>query len=182
MQRSKLSQREGRVEELAGGYLSVGQGHPHVQSQSLIEQQQEDFIEFQQNLGSDGDELISSQNRGLVKSQNSNESVPVRSAHEHASQQSYSYDFLYDPEVAKRGSSASHKLSSNNSLAAQSAALSPHVFRLSTDEAQQNNRSGSATAHGPNGNGGSGSGAQERGRLSGLSAGSRGHNPVSKYA
>ena len=135
-------------------------------------------------MGSDGDEAIS-QKRGLVKSQNSNDSVPVRSAHEHASQQSYSYDFLYDPEVAKRGSSASHKLSSNNSLAAQSAALSPHVFRLSTDEAQQNNRSANASATGA----GQGSGAQERGRLSGLSGGSRGHRPagngsnemVSKY-
>ena len=176
MQRS----REGRGEELAGGYLPASYGH-HVQSQALIEQ--EDFIDYHHNVGSDGEEAIS-QKRGLVKSQNSNESVPVRSAHEHASQQSYSYDFLYDPEVAKRGSSASHKLSSNNSLAAQSAALSPHVFRLSTDEAQQNNRSASATGAGQ------GSGAQERGRLSGLSAGSRGHRPaangsnemVSKYA
>ena len=59
MQRSKLSQREGQAEELAGGGLVVGSGHPHVQSQSLIEQQ-EDFIDFQHNVGSDGDELVSS--------------------------------------------------------------------------------------------------------------------------
>lgn len=72
--------------------------------------------------------------------------MPVRSAFE-PSQTSQNYDFLYDPEVAaRRGSSASHKLSSNMSNAAQST-LSPHVFMLS-QEAERNNRSAKASSVG----------------------------------
>ena len=61
-------------------------------------------------MGSDGEDIRSPARQG-VNTNNSNDSVPVRSAYDN-SQQSYNYDFLYDPEVAagnKRGSSVSHK-------------------------------------------------------------------------
>ena len=101
--------------------------------------EQENPIEFSHQIGSDGGELRSPKHG--VNTNNSNESVPVRSAQDvSASQQSYNYDFLYDPEVARQGpsggSAASIKFSgsqSNQSMAAQSAALSPHVFMLSTE-------------------------------------------------
>ena len=89
-----------------------------------------------------------------VNTNNSNESVPVRSAQDiSASQQSYNYDFLYDPEVARQGptgSAASIKYSgqSSQSRAAQSAALSPHVFMLSTEGNEpRNNRSATQQLH-----------------------------------
>ena len=74
--------------------------------------------------------------------------MPVCSAQDQ-SQQSYSYDFLYDPEVAKRGSSASVKQSSKESGAAQSAAMSPHVFMLSSAEGNEHRMNRSATTSVP---------------------------------
>ena len=72
--------------------------------------------------------------------------MPVCSAQDQ-SQQSYSYDFLYDPEVAKRGSSVSYKNSDVMSAAGQSA-TSPHVFMLSADEQSRHGRSAATSVPG----------------------------------
>ena len=137
----------------------------HAHSQALLEQQQ---LEISHGLGSDGEE-IKSPTRG-VNTNNSNDSVPVRSAQDHSkSQQSYSYDFLYDPEIAKHGSSVSYKNSDAQSAAGQSqrygdSAASPHVFMLSADEYNRNNRSSTTSVPG----------GVEGGRLSLLSRSSLG--------
>ena len=130
----------------------------HAQSQALLDKSQ---LDVGHGIGSDGEE-IKSPARG-INTNNSNDSVPIRSAQDHSqSQQSYSYDFLYDPEVARRGSSVSYKNSDAQSAAGHSAA-SPHVFMLSADD-HRNNRS--ATTSVP--------GGIEGGRLSLLSRGSVG--------
>ena len=77
---------------------------------------QENPIDFPYQAGSDGGDIKSP--RHGVNTNNSNDSVPVRSAQDiSASQQSNNYDFLYDSEVARQaiiGSSASVKLSGSN--------------------------------------------------------------------
>ena len=156
--------------------LGLDTSHPHVQSHDLIIEQ-DNPIELVNQVGSDGDDLRSP--RHGVNTNNSNDSVPVRSAQDvSASQQSYNYDFLYDPEVARQGangSAASVKLSSSNHSAAAHSALSPHVFMLSTDGNDYRALKSATPEHA----GGSGGGLHKTSINSAFSRGSSGNHQAS---